>query len=557
MCIRDRKYGNTGLFVQDNWRLTPKFSLMAGLRMDQQSVPTRPLANPKVALAPVAGSISGGTYNRASGGFGIDNTVTLDGDKLFQPRVGFNWDLGDKQTRRQLRGGFGLFQGAAANVWLSNPFSNTGMAVAQLNCASFTACKTANAGGQVLFSADPDDQPALAGTQPAPNVDAISADLQQPSVWKLNLAFETELPELPVVGRLVASAEWLHTKTNAAIFYRHLNLGAPTALGSDGRELYYRSEGLNPACWNNATGAAITNGACATPTGQSRTRALSNPGFSNVLLADKTNKGGGDSLTVGISQPTSAGFGWSLAYTRTTAKEVSPLTSSTAGSNWSNRNVFNQNEEVEQNSNYLTRDRINASMSWARAFFSSYQTSVGVFYEGRRGKPYGWTYLNDLNGDGIGGNDLMYIPSAPGSGEVVFKGRSTSETAQQAEDAFWSVVNANPALSSAKGGVAGRNNSFAPWVNSIDLRLKQELPGFARSHKASLTLDVLNFGNLLNKKWGRIDEIGFPSNRSFVNYGGLQDGKYVYTMGSVEDYITRQNGGESQWAMQVTLRYEF
>ena len=97
--------------------------------------------------------------------------------------------------------------------------------------------------------------------------------------------------------------------------------------GSDGRELYYRSEGLNPACWNNATGAAITNGACATPTGQSRARALSNPGFSNVLLADKTNKGGGDSLTVGISQPTSAGFGWSLAYTRTTAKDCLLYTS--------------------------------------------------------------------------------------------------------------------------------------------------------------------------------------------------------------------------------------
>jgi hypothetical protein len=25
---------------------------------------------------------------------------------------------------------------------------------------------------------------------------------------------------------------------------------------------------------------------------------------------------------------------------------------------------------------------------------------LGVFYEGRRGKPYSWTYYNDLNGDG-------------------------------------------------------------------------------------------------------------------------------------------------------------
>ena len=32
---------------------------------------------------------------------------------------------------------------------------------------------------------------------------------------------------------------------------------------------------------------------------------------------------------------------------------------------------------------------------------------------------------------------------------------------------------ANPALRSAKGGVVGRNNTFAPWVNSFDVRLSQ------------------------------------------------------------------------------------
>jgi hypothetical protein len=183
---------------------------------------------------------------------------------------------------------------------------------------------------------------------------------------------------------------------------------------------------------------------------------------------------------------------------------------------------------------------------------------VGLFYEGRRGKPYSWTYLNDLNGDAINGNDLMYIPSAPGSGEVVFRGRSSSETPAQAEAAFWEVVNANPALSSARGGVVGRNNSFNPWVNTFDLRFSQELPGFSTRHKASITFDMLNIGNMISNKWGRIDEIGFPSNRSFVNYAGLDSsGRYIYTMGSVEDFVTRQAAGESQWAVQVTLRYAF
>ncbi len=550
-------YGNTGVFVQDNFKATPDLSLTMGLRMDQQNVPSVPLANTAVAAAPVQGTVTGTTFNRATGGFGLDNTVTLDGNRIVQPRLGFNWNLGGKENRMQLRGGFGLFQGAAANVWLSNPFSNTGKAVASLNCASYTACSTASNGGQLLFNTNPATQSPLVGTIPAANVDLLASNLAQPSVWKVNLGFDTETPALPVVGKLVVGAEWLHTQTNSGIFYQHLNLGNATRTGSDGRQLFYRSEGYNGACWNG-DGSPITNGACATPSGQSRTRALSNPSFNNVLLATSTKKGGGDAVTLSVGQPSTSGLSWNLAYTRTAATEVSPLTSSTSNSNWSNRNIFNPNEEVLQNSNYLIRDRFSASFNWSKAFVDRYQTSVGVFYEGRRGKPYSWTYINDLNGDGIGGNDLMYIPTAPGSGEVVFRGRNATETAAQAEAAFWDVVNANPALASAKGGVVGRNNTFAPWVNNFDMRIKQELPGFAKSHKASLTLDFLNFGNLLNKKWGRIDEIGFPSNRSFVNYAGQDaSGKYVYAVGSTEDLVTRQASGESQWAVQMTLRYEF
>lgn len=541
-------YGNIGLFVQDSWKLSKAFSLMFGMRVDQQQVDTKPRANAKVSEAPVAGSINGTTYTRATGGFGMDNTVTLDGNNLFQPRVGFNWDLSSAARRAQLRGGMGLFQGAAANVWLSNPFSNTGKSVMELRCASYTACSTAN----LMFSADPDAQPnSLTGTIPAANVDLLSPDLEQPSVWKLNLAFDTETPALPVVGVLTVGAEWLHTKTNKAIFYRHLNLGAPTATGSDGRELYWRAEGLNPACWN-ANGTPITNGACATPSGQSRTRALSNSAFGNVLLADATSKGGGDAITLSVGQPAARGFGWNLAYTRTSAKEVSPLTSSTSGSNWGNRNIFNPNEEIEQNSNYLVKDRISATATWSRAFFGEYRTSLGVFYEGRAGKPYSWTFINDMNGDGIGGNDLMYIPSAPGSGDVEFKGGAAEEAR------FWEVVNAHDVLRGAAGGVVGRNNTRGRWVNSFDVRVSQEVPGFLKGHKGSLSLDIFNFGNLLNKKWGRIDEVTFPSNRSFVNYVGRNaQGKYVYSMGSVEDFSTRQASGESQWAAQITLRYEF
>jgi hypothetical protein len=540
-------YTNTGLFLQDNWRISPRFNLMFGARVDEQGVPTKPLFNAAAAAPRVAGNVSGTTVTRDSGGFGLNNTETLDGNRLVQPRVGFNWDLSGSERRMQLRGGFGLFQGAAANVWLSNPFSNTGTATSVLQCASFSTCSS------ITFSANPFN-PALLSATPQPNVDFLASNLEQPSVWKANLAFEAELPNWPVIGGLTASVEWLHTKVNQGITYEHLNLGGSTRTGPDGRQMFWTPQGYLGDCWN-ATGGSITTGATCTG---NRNRALSNPAFNNVLLARETDQGGGDSITVQLQRPARDGFGWSLAYTRTTAEEVNPLTSSVANSNWQNRNIFNPNEAIAHNSNYLIKDRITAAMSFSRAFVGSYRTTVGLFYEGRRGKPYSWTYLNDLNGDAINGNDLMYIPSAPGSGEVVFRGRNASETPAQAEAAFWEVVNANPALSGARGGVVGRNNTFNPWVNTFDLRFSQELPGFASKHKAAVTFDVLNIGNMLSSKWGRIDEIGFPSNRSFVNYAGLDaNGRYIYTMGSVEDFVTRQAAGESQWALQVTLRYSF
>jgi hypothetical protein len=508
----------------------------------------KPLANASAAAPVVAGTVSGTTVTRQSGGFGLDNTVTLDGKQLVQPRIGFNWNLGSPERRMQLRGGLGLFQGAAANVWLSNPFSNTGAAVATFSCANFTACNTANA----RFSANPDAQPSLTGTPPAANVDFLSKDLEQPSVWKANLAFDTELPELPVVGKMTFGAEWMHTKTHRGVFHQHLNLGAATATGPDGRELYLRPRSLATDCWD-VNGGAITTGACAIPTGQSRTRALSNPNFANVLVAAQTRKGSGDAITLSLSQSRVAGLSWSAAYTRTTATEVSPLTSSVANSNWINRAVFNPNEDVASNSNYLVRDRVSASMTWARNLFDSrLRTSFGLFYEGRKGKPYSWTFLNDMNGDGVVGNDLMYIPRAPGSGEVVFGGGAAEEAR------FWAIVDANPALAAAKGRVIGRNTAFAPWVNSFDVRFSQELPGFKAGHKGMISFDILNVGNLINNRWGRIDETPFPLTRSFVNFAGLDaQGRYNYRLGSLQDLTTRQTAGESQWAVQITLRYSF
>lgn len=548
-------YQNLGLFLQDTWAVNYNLTLMAGVRIDRKTMGVDPLFNAAAAAAAVDGTITGnvtpivGTVTRATGGFGYDNSQTLDGNSLFQPRVGFNYTF-DSDRPTQLRGGIGLFEGAAANVWLSNPYSNTGIATRVIGCGTggFATCPTT--GG--LFSADPNNQPTIAATVPAANVDFLSPDLEQPSVWKFNLAFEHELP----FYGMVVSAEYIRTEVESGIYYKHLNLGNPTAQGVDGRNLYWTPQGLNTACWNN-NGSSITAGAC----NGLRARALSNANFNNVLLAERTTKGGGDNFTLSLNGRFMEDFTWGLAYAYTRATEVSPLTSSVSNSNWNSVSVFQSNEEVEANSAYLVKDRFVGQVNWSRAFFGDYRTSVGVFYEGRRGKPYSWTFDNDLNGDG-NFNDLMYIPMGFGSGEVVFRDVNGSGSGVDEETRFWEFVNAN-GLAGYAGGVVERNSSFAEWTNTFDVRFTQELPGFFEGNKTVLTLDILNIGNLINKDWGRIDEVAFQSqgglSRSFVESLGLTaSGQYVYGVNTfIEDYTTRQARGESQWAAQFTVRYEF
>ncbi len=250
---------NLGLFLQDTWKLSKQFTLLGGVRVDRTMTGDKPALNPSFKQA-----------------FGYDNDASIDGRTLVQPRLGFNWNLTPALGRAaQLRGGVGLFEGSASNVWLTNPYQNTGVFNASFTCGiGTTPCPAA-----VAFTPDTTSQPLITGTVPAAGVDLIAPNLRQPSVWKFNLAFDTELPWWGIV----AGAEYVHTEVHSAINYRHLNLGAPTATGPDGRPLFYNAAGLSAANWN---------GGDAGPTGTAvRNRSGRNAAFGDVLLAENTGKG--------------------------------------------------------------------------------------------------------------------------------------------------------------------------------------------------------------------------------------------------------------------------
>ncbi|PIQ37873.1 MAG: Oar protein [Lysobacterales bacterium CG17_big_fil_post_rev_8_21_14_2_50_64_11] len=511
---------NYAFFVQDSWQVSDNLSLMLGLRVDVPNVDGRPPFN-----------------QVASDTFGFANDSTIDGQELFQPRFGFNYSF-DTEYSTQLRGGFGLFQGAAANVWLANPFTNNGLSLVDFGCGTggLDSCPS-NSALLPQFTGDPDNQPEFVSGRQAPSgVDILAKDVQQPSNWKFNVALDKEL-----ANGWVVSGEALFTETDHGIHVQHLNLGDPTAIGPDGRQMFWNAAGFNPANWNvdGRSDRSVSSR-------DNRDRA-----FGDVILTRDTGKGSGQSYSITLSDPTLENWYWAVGYAYTNADEVSPLTSSRAISNFTNRAAFNPNDAVSSTANTEVRNRITAAVSWKHEFFKGYKTEVSAFYEGRSGTPFSYTFDNDANGDGVFGNDLLFVPGA--RGDVKFG--STAE-----EDAFFAFLADNPGLARFAGTTTSRNSARAPWVNNVDLRFTQEVPGLFAGHKGLFAIDILNVGNLIDSDWGHTDTVPFPFNRGIVEFGGVEDGKFVYRFNSPDRISRLTDQGStlaSRWQLQATLRYTF
>src|SRR5690606_11272815 len=141
----------------------------------------------------------------------------------------------------------------------------------------------------------------------------------------------------------------------------------------------------------------------------------------------------------------------------------------------------------------------------------------------------------------------------------------------QMEADFWSwVEREKPELNGYRGAYVPENSFRSRWLNTFDVRISQELPGFFKGHKSQVWLDIQNVGNLLNKDWGHILDYGFNGNEAAASLLGIDEatGKYVYGYRSGTEFgqpgaiavptdSDRNTTGIPQWSVQVGLRYDF
>ncbi|MFT3825002.1 MAG: carboxypeptidase regulatory-like domain-containing protein [Chitinophagaceae bacterium] len=536
------KYVQYSVYGQDEISLSRTFRLTAGLRLD---LPTFPSV-PEIKTHPLVAAL---TFNNGE----KVNTGTLPKTRiLWSPRIGFNWDVkGDRSV--QLRGGTGIFTGRVPTVWLVAQSGDAGL-------LQFTQTYEGQANTPGPFNPDPaayrPATPPAAGTAIPSTISAISKDFKFPQTWKSSLAIDVRLP-----WGMIGTLEGAYNKDLNVALGRNPNLVDPTPLNVTG---YADNRPIYPSSNTQKYVNPLTTAGQASPTGTAA--------FNPVVL-DNKSKGYYWSVMAKVDKQFSKGFSASFAYIHSEARNLYDGSGDQLLNTWSITQIGNAtaNNPAMSYANYVVPDRIVASVSYRKEYLKHLATTVSLFLEGSISGRFSYTYSSDFNRDGQT-NDLIYVPKD--ASEITFadqtytlNGVTTTYTAKQQSDMFFRYIEQDKYLNSRRGKYAERNGAKLPWRNQVDIRIAQDL--FAniggKRNTLQFTLDIFNFGNLLNKNWGIYKTVNTPALLTPRNVSSLVAGgtvKPTFSLAAdrgvpVIATYRDNNTLTSTYYMQFGLRYIF
>ncbi len=478
----EMKIGQGSIYAQDEVNVNSRLKLTYGVRVDKPIYPEQPLENPSITALSFPNK-DGVLTNYSTG-------MWPKAKAYISPRAGFRWDInGDKSEI--LRGGLGIYTGKLPFVYLTNMPTNSGM-------YQVSVVATAPQLSSITFNPDPKAYQGLfTSPTPSPNTAGfvlIDPNYKFPQIFRTNLGYDRNLG-----SGWYLNTDFLLTKDINAVIMRNANEIAPTG--------------------------TVNLGGSSRPSFTSNTAAVRRlySSYANAIVLENAKQGGyAVSFTAQISKSFANGFYGSVAYTYTSAADLTANPGSTASSTWSgNPTSGTQNTQEFSSSSFIVPHRIVAALSYRKEYLKHLASTFSFFYEGAiQGKfsyiygaasgtaPAGFTNGADVNFDG-NSSDLMYIPNNPS--EITFVpmtvgSGATARTysAQEQSDAFFAYMAQDKYLSSHKGQVAQRNGAQTPFYHRVDFKFAQELFTNVgnRRNTVMLTFDCLNFLNFVNKNWG-------------------------------------------------------
>ncbi|MBY0543734.1 MAG: TonB-dependent receptor, partial [Sphingobacteriaceae bacterium] len=245
------KYNQYSAYLQDEFAVSDRLKLTAGIRFEQASYPSVD----EVRTHPLVAGLTFANGQKINTGVLPENKLT------YSPRFGFNWDVnGDRSL--QVRGGTGIFTGRIPFVWIVSQSGDAGL-------LQFTQFYNGANGSTLppLFS--PNIAPNLVGPKgaagtsiPSSGISVMSPNLKSPQTWKSSMAVDVKLP-----WGLIGTLEGIYGKDINVAVARNANLVDPTAYSISGygdtRQFFpvvNNQRYINPL---NSAGLPVANGAAA------------------------------------------------------------------------------------------------------------------------------------------------------------------------------------------------------------------------------------------------------------------------------------------------------
>ncbi len=521
-----------GIYAQDDWKVSSKFSLTAGLRIDLPVILDDPkvdtflnnTALPKIRkFYPIANDVEAGK--------------SPDGQIMFSPRLGLNYELNKSIT---LRGGIGVFTSRIPFVWPTATFFNNGLTQGVVDRVSTTSIPVATE-----FVADPEKQ-YTNPTQKIPSgqINLFTPDFKYPQVLRGNLGIDFKLPY-----GIDATLEGIYTKTLNNILYTNINSDTTVSFRMTG-------SGDNRPVFGRKSIETT---------------------YSEVYLASNTDEGYTYTVSASVAKNFDFGLQANFSYTYGDAFALSEGTSSQNSSQWRGQiHVDGRNFASYGRSDFATGHRflgaVNYTYNWTKDKANA--TTISLIYEGLQGSPYSYVIggsnarnLNNETGSTSNNRSLIYIPEDRTDINLVdYKVGDVTITADEQWTKLNAYIESDPYLSENRGGYAEKNSNWMPYVSFLDLAVRQDvgLKLNNKVHKLQFSVDVFNLANLLNPSWGtRYSVIGNFNNFDFLTFEGYDatektKPRYTYRGGRENNTDAFNiNDFSSRWRMRLGVRYIF
>lgn len=351
----------------------------------------------------------------------------------------------------------------------------------------------------------------------------VDPDFQFPQVWRTNLGADYKFE-----NGLVWSADVSYTKDLNGAHVQNWNYRKPssTLVGNgDNRDFYLPSDVINSGAFGPLNAYVFTN----------------------------SDKGRTFNFSTKLEKNFSNGLYANIAYSYLNSKDVNSIEAEITSDAFTNNPVVgNSNTDVLGFSKYGDTHRVIGVASKKFTYGGEkFATTISTFFEYAKGRRFNYLYQGDINNDGAN-NDLLYVPTASELSQMNFV-----DPAQAT--AYEEFIKQDDYLNSRRGQYAERYGALAPWRSRWDVKILQDF-NFNVSDKKQNTiqvsLDILNFGNLLNSDWGVVQT---PNNLRPVGVSVDQTTREpTYTFNpELKETFGYDTSLQSRWQMQLGLRYIF